>query len=271
LLAFAAATPAAAWHQAGHIVVAQIAHDRLTPETRAEADRLIGVLADFAPVRADFVSASVWLDEIKEEGWNAFDTWHFVNLPYNAGGLRSIPTGPDESALEALDHAVATLRDGRAGDLARAFSLRVVIHVVADLHQPMHCVNRFTHEHPEGDRGGNDFLLGDTNLHLYWDEAGGLLGELDASSPSTEVAAAVAGLLDAVPEEALTTVDDLDSASWAREGHGLAVSVAYVGLVEGREPSESYRIRTQLVTQRRLVTAGYRLAALLEKALAPAP
>ncbi|MEO1366797.1 MAG: S1/P1 nuclease, partial [Acidobacteriota bacterium] len=257
--------------QGGHVAVAQIAHDRLSPQTKAEADRLIGVLADFSPVRADFVSASVWLDEIKEEGWRAFDTWHYVNLPYNAGGLREIPTGPDESALEALDHAVDTLGDPRAGDLAKAFSLRVVIHVVADLHQPLHCVNRFTEAHPNGDRGGNDFLLGDTNLHLYWDDAGGLLGELDASSPTAEVAATVGELLDAVPEEALTAVDDLDPASWARESHRLAVSVAYVGVVEGREPSEGYRIRTQLVAQRRLVTAGYRLAALLEEALGPRP
>ena len=72
--------PAHAWFDGGHMVVAQIAHDRLTPETRAEADRLIGVLADFTPVKADFVSASVWLDDVKRLNWRTFDRWHYINL-----------------------------------------------------------------------------------------------------------------------------------------------------------------------------------------------
>ncbi|MEM1177541.1 MAG: S1/P1 nuclease [Acidobacteriota bacterium] len=269
LLAWAAAAPAGAWFAGGHIVVAKIAHDRLSTPAKVEADRLIGVLADFSPARADFVSASVWLDEIKEVGWNTFDTWHYISLPYNPEGLRGVPPALDNNAVAALEESLETLKNPDAGDLARAFSLRVVIHLVGDLHQPLHCISRFSKRLPQGDRGGNDFPLADKNLHLYWDAAAGLLGDLDSSSSSEDVAAAVEGLLQAVPEEAMPPWQGEEPLAWAQESYGLAVSVAYVGLIEGREPPESYRIRAQLVSQRRLVTAGYRLAAVLEDALAP--
>ena len=269
LLALTPLGPALAWHEGGHIVVAQIAHDRLSPQARAEADRLIGVLADFAPVRADFVSAAVWLDDVKQVGWNAFDRWHFIDLPYNAEGLPNLSPVNSDNAVSAIEHALRTLRDERATDLAKAFSLRVLIHVVGDLHQPLHCVTRYAQASPSGDRGGNDFHLAAENLHYFWDEAGGLLGELDASSSSSDIAATVADLLIAVPEAALNDWRNQDPALWAREGYRLAVSVAYVGLVQGREPSEGYRIRAQLVAQRRLVKAGYRLAAMLEDLFGP--
>ena len=49
---------------------------------------------------------------------------------------------------------------------------RALIHFVGDIHQPLHCVSRYTKKHPNGDRGGNDFKLQHgqyRNLHLLWD------------------------------------------------------------------------------------------------------
>ena len=49
---------------------------------------------------------------------------------------------------------------------------RALIHFVGDIHQPLHCVSRYTKNRPDGDRGGNEFKLPDTlykNLHLLWD------------------------------------------------------------------------------------------------------
>jgi hypothetical protein len=54
-----------------------------------------------------------------------------------------------------------------------AINIRLLIHYLGDIHQPLHTVSRFTKAHQEGDRGGNDFLLtekeGVKNLHALWD------------------------------------------------------------------------------------------------------
>jgi hypothetical protein len=58
-------------------------------------------------------------------------------------------------------------------DEARSFALRLIIHLVGDIHQPLHCSNRVTKESPTGDKGGNDFHLpshyGNSDLHAVWD------------------------------------------------------------------------------------------------------
>ncbi len=265
------ADSAHAWLDGGHVVVAQIAYDRLSPEARREADRLIGVLADQPPERADFVTAAVWLDDLKEGGWRAFDRWHYINLPYNADGAPSMPPVYTDNVLEAIEQAASTLKRHDAPALARAFSLRVLVHLVGDIHQPLHCVQRFSVDHPEGDRGGNSFvLLGSGDLHRYWDDAAGMLGDLGVGSSREDIAATAAALARAVPEAQVPTWIEPDPAIWARESYGLAVDVAYVGISEGRGPSESYATRVQLVTRRRLVVAGYRLAAMLDSLLSPA-
>ena len=58
-------------------------------------------------------------------------------------------------------------------ELARSFALRLIIHLVGDIHQPLHCSNRVTDEYPLGDKGGNSFTLpyhfGTSDLHGVWD------------------------------------------------------------------------------------------------------
>lgn len=259
------------------MVVVGIAQERLSPEVRAEAERLIDLLAEHEPRFDDLVTASVWLDAIRSQGWRAFDEWHYLDLPYNADGLSTLPSTPDGHAVEAVRQAMATLSRPEAPDLAKAFMLRVLIHVVADLHQPLHCTSRFTLALPGGDRGGNDFLLTmqdgtPGNLHRLWDGTLGLLPDLEANAEgAARVPELAARLLAAVPESQLEKENwrDPDPEVWTREGFRLARSVVYVGIQEGRMPSEVYQVKGQLVAQRRLVVAGFRLAALLESALGP--
>lgn len=262
------APPAYAWLDGGHLVVAEIAYERMSPEARREADRLVAQLADDEPRREDFVRSAVWLDDLKDAGWRAFDRWHYINLPYNADGVTELPPVHTDNILEAIEQASRTLRSPQAPDLARAFSLRVLLHLVGDVHQPMHCVQRFSVEDTEGDRGGNNFvLLGSRDLHRYWDGAAGMLGDLDVTSSREQIASTAAALVREVPESQVPAWIEPNPATWARESYRLAVEVAYVGINEGRAPSKVYATRVQLVARRRLVVAGYRLAALLDSLL----
>lgn len=271
-MVLALGAPAAhGWGVAGHMVVTQVAYDRLSPGARAEVDRLIDLLADFEPKLDHAVTASVWMDEMRSAGWRSMDRWHYMGTLYNADGIQQLYNVHPDNAVEAIRQSVRTLENPQAPDLAKAIMLRVLLHVVGDLHQPLHAGSRVTLEHETGDRGGNDFLLPDTtgrpsNLHYLWDAGWGVLPRLE---PNEEGMLTVAGLAReltrAVPESRVPEWREMNADTWARESFRLMTSVVYVGIEPGRPPSEVYQAKARLVTRRRLALAGYRLAALLER------
>ncbi len=263
------AGPASAWRAAGHMVISEIAYQRLDPEVAQEVERLVAVLGDFEPKNASIRTASLWMDQAQAAGWRSFRRWHYINIPYNAGGLPSVPEVDTDNAVEAVREAMATLRNPESPDLAKAIMLRVLLHVAGDLHQPLHATSRITAEHPKGDRGGNDFLLLDlegepSNLHQLWDGTLGLLPNLEGTEEDAATVRTLAKqIVSAVPEDTLPEWQELDPAVWAQESFHLATSVVYVGISEGRAPSEVYQVKSRLVARRRIALAGYRLGALL--------
>lgn len=58
-------------------------------------------------------------------------------------------------------------------DEGKSLALRLLIHFMGDIHQPLHCSDRYTTENPKGDKGGNDFALKNhysaNELHAVWD------------------------------------------------------------------------------------------------------
>ena len=58
-------------------------------------------------------------------------------------------------------------------DDARSFALRLIIHYVGDIHQPLHATTLVDDEYPNGDAGGNfehiPNICGASNLHAVWD------------------------------------------------------------------------------------------------------
>ena len=165
LLAAAAAlcmpAPAGAWGQLGHRVIGHIAEERLSGKARAEIELILG--------EEDLAEASTWADEQRSNPapfWqDEAGPYHYVTVPE---GKTYSEVGPPEEgdALSALTDFVATLRDPLATREDKALALRFIIHIVGDLHQPLHAGNGT-------DRGGNDQLVrwyGQvTNLHSVWD------------------------------------------------------------------------------------------------------
>jgi hypothetical protein len=268
------AGPAAAWWAASHMVSAQVAYERLSPAARAEADRLIAVLAGAEPRADHFVPAAAWLDQVKRHGYGAFESWHFVNHPYpTASSPPPVPAG--DNVLTALHHNLETLRDPAAGDFLRALALRAVIHLVADAHQPLHCINVQSTLFPDGDQGGNAFKVRwpadpDASLHMLWDDAFGLYPPLAPGEDwLRRIPAAARELAAALPADSLPQRQDLDPTHWTRESYTQAIG-AYRDIEPGAAPSPAYIDRGRQVARERLALAGYRLAELLEDALAPA-
>ena len=152
-------SPAFAWGKTGHRVVAAIADTQLGGLARAHVEEILGY-------GESLDEAANWPDEMRSapgDFWRKTATpWHYVTL----NGIIYDHAPPEGDALQALDHFSAVLRDPNASREDKQTALRFVVHLVGDLHQPLH-VGKCC------DKGGNDVQVTwfgkPTNLHAVWD------------------------------------------------------------------------------------------------------
>jgi nuclease S1 len=152
-------SPALAWGKTGHRVVAAIADSQLSGLSRANVEEILGP-------GESLDEAANWPDEMRSapgDFWQKTATpWHYVTL--NGAIYDHAPQEGD--ALEALDHFSTVLKDPSASREDKQLALRFVVHLVGDLHQPLH-VGKCC------DKGGNDVKVTwfgkPTNLHAVWD------------------------------------------------------------------------------------------------------
>lgn len=152
-----------AWGKTGHRVVGKIAEPYLTPAARAGVKRLLG--------RETMAEASNWPDVMKSapgEFWQkTASPWHYVTVPASKT-YAEVGAPPEGDAVTALARFSAVIRDSKALPADKQAALRFIIHIIGDLHQPLHAGNGT-------DKGGNDvrvtFMGRPTNLHSVWDSA----------------------------------------------------------------------------------------------------
>jgi hypothetical protein len=262
-------------------LVAQIAYARLNPRAKAEVDKLIAL--KIAPPEItnnslDFVNAAHWPDDLRPvPSFKNTVPLHFVDFPFSRDGTALPADLPEsENIITALTKYVEVLRSS-ADDNERAQALRFIIHFVGDIHQPLHCATRVTHDFAEGDRGENGFpielrsgsgQLEIINLHSYWD--GGLgdfpkAGPNYAPPPLSQIPPAVKRITAEYPDTdtAWRVGGPFDFAGWAQESRQFAQAVAYSGITPNQEPNRTYRAAALKTVHQRVVWGGYRLAQLL--------
>jgi hypothetical protein len=280
--AFAAAiapAPALAWGSEGHVLVAAIARDRLTPATRAKVDAILAQDKDRS-TPSDMLSRSYWADVWRDHGHRETALWHFADIELDHPDFDAACFGHPASAQPSSDGPAqacvvdrvqafaAELGDPAMAPAERILALKYVLHFMGDMHQPLHMADN--HDH-----GGNCVLVNlraprSASLHSYWDTI--VVGELGKD------AQAILNRLngDITPERAAEWSQG-DFVSWAKETNAVAVSVAYsfptLPLCENdRSPvnlPKGYDDRAQAAAATQLERAGVRLAVVLEKALGP--
>jgi nuclease S1 len=250
-----------AWGAQGHHIVARIAWALMTPAARTGASSLLGGGQD------TFVGASTWADDVRSSRPQTYN-WHFVDIPVDQARYDArrdcAPSEKGDCVVAELARARAELADAKRPADLRAESLKFLIHFVGDLHQPLHAID-------DHDRGGNDVHVASlrdgpsgrpTNLHAVWDT-----GIINLSS-ETEAAHAEA-LLAELKVHPADVRDDI--VKWAEESHDIALRVAYQypEFSPAGPPkdaialSQAYITKAAATMDRRLMTAGARLAMLL--------
>jgi hypothetical protein len=269
--------------------VAEIAWEHLTPAARTRAIALLdhgpprARLASLRPAvgmpaerdRALFLNAATWPDLVRnhDQDWNVYNrpTWHYADSywSFSKGEIFDL-SGPE--AVNAVERIIALrtqLADPGAADTTKAVALAWLLHLVGDIHQPLHCSSRVTalEPSPDGDKGGNKYSLnGSSNLHRYWDGILELAARAVAGEDSIAYATRSAGrIVQEHPETQDTAVSD--PRAWQRDGLRLAQTVVYRGLNRGEAPPADYQARALRISEQQMALAGYRLAALLNEAL----
>jgi len=292
------AKPLHAWDDGGHLLVGEIASRRLRPDVAARVTTLTALLdSRFNANNAyNVVTAGTWMDDMRKMPGYPWAAWHYINVPCRGSADSKLPEPPPPHVLWAIKQARAALRSPATDSNAQAVALGQLIHLIGDVHQPLHASDR-------GDRGGNGFLIaplgssdhGPKNLHAFWDaayrydEIDGRICKLwdnpavgdrppGASVPGVIAEQATKLLAKYPPEQLAASIVDsaqpLAPRHWALESHQAGCAS---GWPPGPHPTdyEVGRLTPQFVhaaheiAEQRIVLAGCRLAAVLNAILAP--
>jgi S1/P1 Nuclease len=288
LVLLLARTTALGWDDTGHMVVAQIAYQRLTPVAKAKVDRLLIApegkrgLVFFCDKNYDPITIANWMDDLRDSSISdPLKEWHFINFNPLFDGIpeRKIEI-PDENVRERVKKSIETLRQLKdfdktkvtSDDKASAEALGFLIHLVGDLHQPLHCTTRYSKEHPGGDFGGNLFTIDSppafNKLHAFWDGAGGRFGfgkvqrPLDSARAKLIRQFATAATTE-FPADKNPEWQAMDPDGWVIESNSIARNFAFQEIKVNSKPSPEYINEAKRTAGKRIAFAGYRLAHLL--------
>lgn len=268
LVLVARASPARAWGIEGHQITSLIAEAHLTPAAKAGIRDLLGKGPDGQQAEISDAEVCAWADRIRREPEGEGEgtgPYHYVDIPFEAVAYDPERDGnKGDNIIDKLVFYAEQLRDPSRPKAVREKALRWVVHLVGDLHQPLHCAER------DHDRGGNArlaFLLDQKgkagNLHAIWD--GGILKLLMDKRPVAEVAADLNGKIKPAMLKQWPNGTPID---WANQSHDVAVKVVYAGVpADGPPPrlDEKYVARAKPAVAEQLQRGGIRLASILNK------
>ncbi|MEX0846036.1 MAG: S1/P1 nuclease [Balneolaceae bacterium] len=245
LLGFTSTTnDALRWGQIGHRATGDIAEQYLTEKAAAEVKRVLG--------DQSLAEVSTWMDEVRAD--NTYDymvTWHYVTIPKG----ETYETAEKEERgdiIWAIEKVVRELKEGGLSTKREAENLKVLAHLVGDLHQPLHVGNGT-------DRGGNDvsveWFRGNSNLHRVWDSE--MINDKQLSF--TELS----DFINHPTQEQVQNWQSTSVRDWAYESQALLPQV--YDIPENKRLSYEYSYKNWDKVEQRLLQAGVRLAGLINE------
>ncbi|RZL49199.1 MAG: S1/P1 Nuclease [Pedobacter sp.] len=154
---------ASAWGTLGHRIVGEVAETYINAKTRLAIKQILG--------NETMAMSANWADFIKSDtSYNYLSSWHYVNLPIDLSTsdvYRFLDSQPAPNIYNKANEMIAVLKNPKSTADQKKLALRLIIHMVGDMHQPMHTARK-------EDLGGNKVQLlwfGEkSNLHKVWDE-----------------------------------------------------------------------------------------------------
>jgi nuclease S1 len=233
------------WGSTGHRATAAIATFYLNPEVKLKIDELLD--------GASLALVSTFADEIKSDArFKELSPWHYVNYPFDST-YDEHPKSDKGDIIVAIRKCMEVIQDQNASKEDKVFYLKLLVHFMGDLHQPLHVGKA-------DDRGGNEFKVSwfdeSMNLHRVWDEK--IIEKFGMSY--TELAENKKQLSPSVVKDLQAgTIED-----WMKESKILCLDV-YDHTLDEENLGYNYMYRYQHIVREQLQKGGIRLAALLNQ------
>ncbi|TQV76727.1 S1/P1 nuclease [Aliikangiella marina] len=154
-------TPVSALGQNGHRITGELAEIYLTEDAKNQIDAILD--------NESLAEISTYVDQMRSEPttfWRKTSRpFHYVTVP-DGKTYAQVGAPPQGDAVTALEKYKTVLLDSKSSREDKALAIKWIVHIIADLHQPLHVGNGL-------DRGGNNFKVTyfgkETNLHSVWD------------------------------------------------------------------------------------------------------
>lgn len=276
-----------AWNRGGHMVTGIVAYEELKATNPSGLTKIITLLKQhpdyprwqsriseqsLAEGNGDlylFALAARRADDVRQSSFD-HPTWHCVNIsviPPGQAASVTISSPAPENILTAFAVNVGVLNT-KTQATEKAVALCWLFHLIGDVHQPLHTTALFSSDYPKGDRGGNSIFVrvkpisATINLHAFWDDLV-MGGERFQATYNRATELRVT-----LNRRQLGEIIEKRFSKWAEESFALAVQYAYrngaitrgASKDDGVALPDDYLQQTELVADRRVVLAGYRLA-----------
>lgn len=233
------------WGQKGHDTVTAIAENHLTDKTKAAIDSLLD--------GKSIVYYANWLDNASHTDEYAYSkTWHYKNIDADENYIRARKNEKGD-IVEATYDQVEVLRNPSATKDEKALALKMVIHFLGDIHQPMHLGH-------QSDLGGNKWVVKnfrkDTNLHTVWDS------RIVESGHKWSYTEWVDQIDRATPELEAAILENSNPDTWAKESYAIATDI-YETTPQNTNIEYDYIAKWTPVIEEQFLKGGLRLADVL--------
>jgi hypothetical protein len=231
------------WGANGHRATGLIAERYLKAKAKKRINKLLG--------QESLAMVSTWMDEIRSDStYNYTADWHWTTIP-DGGKYEDVESNPDGKVIMMIEKLKAELKSGKLNPKQEVEYLKMLVHMVGDIHQPLHVGK-------PGDRGGNDVKVKwagrDSNLHRVWDSD--MIEDMQLSY--TELVAFIG-----VPDAAtVKNWQNSNARQWAQESMSLRPQVYNIG---NGSLGYRYSYNNIAAVKLRILQAGVRIAGLLNE------
>lgn len=233
------------WSKTGHRATGEIAQQNLSRKAKKAIDKLLK--------GQSLALVSTYGDDIKaDRQYKKFSAWHYVNIPVGKKYGEEEPSKYGD-LIVGIEKCIEIVKDKNSSNADKVFYLKLLVHLVGDLHQPMH-VGR------KEDKGGNDIQLqwfnDGTNLHRVWD-----------SNMIDDYGMSYTELAESLPQLTKTQKQFIQEGTvydWVTESQGIANEL-YDSVEVGEKLFYRYRYDWWGTVENQLQKGGLRLAKILNE------
>jgi hypothetical protein len=231
------------WSKTGHRTIGEVAQQHLTGKAKKALKKLLN--------GQGLALVSNHADEIKaDRSFSKFGPWHYVNYPADKKYTEVAPSDEGDIII-GIEKCLEIIKDKNSKQEDKVFYLKMLVHLIGDLHQPMH-VGRLE------DKGGNDIQVQwfgrGTNLHRLWDA--NMIDDYGMSYSE------LANNLPALTKVQIKYIQQGNIYDWVEESQDLANEL-YASVEIGEKLGYAYGYEHWATVEKQLQKGGLRLAKVL--------